>query len=677
MVNDLKICHGGTKYYPHIDGIRALAVIPVVLNHIYAALCPGGFAGVDVFFVISGYLITGRILRDLQNGSFSIAEFYSRRIRRIFPAYFAVMLGVFCVGMAVYYAAPMRDLLDTMLAGTFFASNLYFWVWQGDYFGPAVRNNPLMHLWSLSVEEQFYLFIPLLYAWVWKTGRKLLVPIFAGIALCSFIWAVWTVNQGDVKSAFYLFHLRAWELLAGGLLAMLPVRCALMCRGGVLSSLGAWGGLALVVAAYWGITEKTPFPGVASLASVLGTVLLIYAGGAGVIGRLLSQRHVVWFGKISYSLYLVHWPVIVFWRWLTYDTLFLPDYFGMVFVSILLARCSWRWVEQPVRQSMNWSRQKAFSFVSIGTVLLFLLSFICLFNRCWPERYRSSANNIAGEMNYSKMERWICSSSMQKIGKTIDHIMGTKLEHIMKKHLIELSLKEGHDGLFCFGPEMKDGTLVIGDSHAASLQQGMNQWAIREQCRIIVLSHSATSMFNLRLQKARTIFHVIDNEPSISRIILVQAWVGEAMKETENQIALREFIMRMQILNKKVYIVSDVAGLKDDRWVSRSVLARMEMFAPRFEPPEWDDFLNGQPAERYENMQGNSIRVLSEICNDTGTSLIPLQICFLRDKKYHFSDKGDGKHIALYRDHHHLVGEGSIRATAFIMDYICKHERNE
>ena len=674
-----------TKYYPHIDGIRALAVIPVVINHIYAGLCPGGFAGVDVFFVISGYLITGGILRDLYNGSFSIAEFYSRRIRRIFPAYFAAMLGVFCMGMLVYYAAPMRDLLDTMLPGIFFSSNLYFHFWLGDYFSPSMRNNPLMHLWSLSVEEQFYLFIPFLYALVWKLGHRRFIPIFSGIMFCSFVGAVWMINGGAGKSAFYLVHWRAWELLAGGLLAMFVQKRRELAiqiqpeNTQWLRSLSAWVGLVLVMATYWLITEKTTFPGLAALAPVLGTVILIREGGQGLVGRILSQKHIVWVGKISFSLYLVHWPVIVFWRWLTYDTLFVPDYFCMAVVSILLAQVSWRWVEQPVRQSTSWSKTKAFTLAITGMSLLTLISIVCLANRCWPQKIHVEANAASVETKNSRIAIVIAGKLVKPMMGIVDQGLGTKFSDCMQRHFEHLQLTEGFslrtDGFLNFGGGFPgDRILIIGDSHAGALIKGAQKWSAEYQQGVSVWSQGNMDVFDSSNNKQ--VLELLAEAPFFTRIIVVQYWSRHNLncdKDGTVDINVRQFISQLQALNKKIYLVSDVAG---DRYARNTptLQPRMTMFPPRAQLPEWNHYFYGQPMDKYEATQGNINRLLAQICEESGVTLIPLQTCFLSDGKYHFFTEEDGKRKAFYRDSNHLVGEGSARAVAFIMEYISNHE---
>ena len=207
------------------------------------------------------------------------------------------------------------------------------------------------------------------------------------------------------------------------------------------------------------------------------------------------------------------------------------------------------------------------------------------------------------------------------------NMLGENLKETVRRAIEEIHVTEGAHGLFCFGPEKDDATLIVGDSHAGVLKLGMRQNAQLEQRRIFATSYGHASMFNLNLESAQNIFRIMEEHPSISRIILAQWWAASevSINDPENQRQLRGFIGRMQSLGKKVYIASDVAYLDGPRWGTQSVLARKEMFAPRFELPEWEDILHGQTMERYEAMQGGANKVLSEICRDTGAVLVPLQ----------------------------------------------------
>jgi hypothetical protein len=341
-------------------------------------------------------------------------------------------------------------------------------------------------------------------------------------------------------------------------------------------------------------------------------------------------------------------------------------------MSFLLSWISWRWVEQPVRQSATWSRRRAFSFAFSGMAALSVLAGICLLNRCWTDRCHPKANSIAGQKTASVLSRWAYDSMPQKLLKSI--IKNPEKYAEGKYRGDQLPIGDAN----AFGPQNGNGTFIIGDSHAGALKNDMNKWAEQEQKRIIILSYSASVMFDWSVEKnAQNILQVLEGEPSITRIVLVQIWSGQGMDRLEPQKLLRDFIEKMQALGKKVYIASDVAVLDGSIHVDRSVLARQEMFSPRFYRPEWEDLLHGQSLEKYEQMQGNVNSVLSEICMDTGATLIPLQKCLFLNGRHRFYSKDNGKMIAFYHDNHHLAAEGARLAIDFIMKYIANHESKQ
>lgn len=339
-----KVIHG--QYRPHIDGLRAWAVLPVVLYHLYAALCPGGFAGVDVFFVISGYLIVGGIVRDLGNKSFTLTGFYYRRVRRIIPAYVALICAVLLAGCLLFSYQSLETLSLNALYSTFWGANLFCRYYLGDYFNPDVGEAPLLNLWSLGIEEQFYVGAPLTILLVWKYKRRWLPWVLFILCAASLWQATKKVWSGKETAAFYGLFPRIWELLAGALLALMP---------SLPAKLGRWKpalavvGLGILVFPYVAYTGASPFPGVYALPSVAGAMLLIACGDAGWVGRVLQSGPCVGIGKISYSLYLWHWPVFVFWNYAVYGSKGWFDFGGMLLLSFAAAYASWRWIEMPVR----------------------------------------------------------------------------------------------------------------------------------------------------------------------------------------------------------------------------------------------------------------------------------------------------------------------------------------
>lgn len=335
------------KYRTDIDGLRAIAIIPVVLFHNQMSLFSGGYVGVDVFFVISGYLITRIIQEEINRKQFTIAGFYERRIRRIFPALFTVMLV--CSLYAAAYMLPwsFADFGKSMVATTLFVANIYFWK-EADYFGAAAESMPLLHTWSLSVEEQFYLLFPLILAWLGRGREGLRQPLLLSLAAASLLLSVWGVHSYPTES-FYLIPARAWELLLGALLALGVVP---QIGRQALREMASAAGLALILLAVFWFTPATPFPGAAAIIPCLGAALIIHAGvnGSSLAGRLLGTPPLVFFGLISYSLYLWHWPLIVFARQLSLEAGYEVGRWPVILVALLLSVLSWKFVEQPFRK---------------------------------------------------------------------------------------------------------------------------------------------------------------------------------------------------------------------------------------------------------------------------------------------------------------------------------------
>lgn len=344
----------GNGYRPEIDGLRALAIVPVFMFHLRLGFS-GGFVGVDVFFVISGFLITGIIRRGLENETFSLAEFWERRIRRIFPALFVVVASTLAVGYWVLLPNELEELGKSSVAQALLLANVYFWL-DNDYFAGPADFKPLLHTWSLAVEEQLYLFFPLALVFFRRLSRKKLFALLTTVALISFAGSVY----GSIfyrGTAFYLLPTRAWELLIGCMLAVFPWQCKSAPRRD--SAIATLGVLAIVLPVFL-YDSKTRFPGLAAAPPVLGTAAIIFATANTPsiwLCKVLSRRPFVFIGLISYSLYLWHWPVIVYTR--MYFGHF--DWKHMVFASVVslsLAILSWKFVETPCRRSTFLNRRR-------------------------------------------------------------------------------------------------------------------------------------------------------------------------------------------------------------------------------------------------------------------------------------------------------------------------------
>lgn len=393
------------RHRPEVDGLRALAVAAVVLFHAGLGL-PGGYVGVDVFFVISGFLITSLIIRDLENDRFSLVDFWERRARRIVPAAAAMVLATLAVGWFLLLPGEYVDLAKSAIAQTFFAANVFFWR-SSDYFSGAAEEMPLLHTWSLAVEEQFYLFVPLLllvlFRWHRFRGRAMLVAVIGTTLLTSLALSMYAVPRIP-GAAFYLLPTRAWEMLFGSLIAVVPGRSRSFPR---LHNGMAWAGLAAIVIPFFAYSAETPFPGLAALPICLGTAIFIWAADSRVATApgndhatpgnateercrpwwhrfpsattVFSYRPVVFIGLISYSLYLWHWPVLAYTTYWTLETPPIAFRIGLVMLSLLLAVLSWRFIETPFRtRTLGASRRAIFTYSGLGfaTTVVFALMII-------------------------------------------------------------------------------------------------------------------------------------------------------------------------------------------------------------------------------------------------------------------------------------------------------------
>jgi peptidoglycan/LPS O-acetylase OafA/YrhL len=339
---------GGASYRLDIDGLRAIAVLLVILFHAGFGPVSGGFVGVDIFFVISGYLITGIIARELEAGRFTFANFYARRIKRIFPALFVVLALSAAAAFIVLIPDDLRLFGHMVKSTVFFYSNLFFY-WRVNYFdGPAIEK-PLLHTWSLAVEEQYYMLWPLIVAGLYRSARRKVLPLVI-LALFGFsLAASQIVLQFDPSQAFYLLPYRGWELLLGGYLATVSFRPL----SRAASSAVGLAGFAAVAYAALIFTTKTPFPGLNALIPCLGAAMLIAAGAQerSLSRAILGLSPMRYVGKISYSLYLIHWPLFSF-AYIAYDAEPPAEVRAAIIgVSIVLASLSYWYIETPARRS--------------------------------------------------------------------------------------------------------------------------------------------------------------------------------------------------------------------------------------------------------------------------------------------------------------------------------------
>lgn len=405
------------RYRSEIDGLRAVAVIPVILFHAGFGAFGGGFIGVDVFFVISGYLITSLILEEMDEGKFSLANFYERRARRILPALFFVM--AFCIPPAWLWLRT-REFLDfaqSIVAVTTFSSNILFWFESG-YFDTAAELKPLLHTWSLAVEEQYYILFPLFLMLTWKLGRQRLLVLLAVIAIISLGVAHWgTYNWPSF--AFYMLPTRGWEILTGALVAVYFSSTRKPGMGSTFDQALSLLGLLLIGLSVFVFDAGTPFPGFYALVPVLGTALVIvFASDRTFVHRILSTRVMVGTGLISYSAYLWHQPLYAFAK---YRSLSEPSAVLMVSLTVLslsLAYLTWKYVEIPFRSRGVISRHGVVATFTILTSFFILAGFgldlrygeyqrqmISFLNYPFAGIYRSGSCFLEPEQDFTQFDK--------------------------------------------------------------------------------------------------------------------------------------------------------------------------------------------------------------------------------------------------------------------------------
>ncbi|MGE0180082.1 MAG: acyltransferase family protein [Sphingomonas sp.] len=436
-------------YRRDIDGLRAIAVLPVLLFHLDVPGFSGGFVGVDIFFVISGYLLTAIILAELHQERFSIIGFYERRVRRLFPALFVVLAVVSLASALMLSPLQFYDYAQTLLATIFFASNVLFAI-RLDYFeGINAETRPLLHTWSLGVEEQFYLLLPGLIFLCWRFARHRVWQLIILIWIVSFAASIWmTFTAADI--AFYHLPFRMLELLTGSLLAAIS---APQNRSPRLSAaMGAAGALLIgaTVALY---SPDLPFPGIGALAPATGAALIIRAGQHGThpVGLLLSTPLLVGIGLISYSLYLWHWPPIVLGQLYLMRPLTELERVAIFVLAVALATLSWRYAELPFRNRRRFSRKKIFSLAAAMLALFGAGASIVIFR--FPDSSAGAGSLRAG--------------AVEAIRRDSCHLD------------VEQSLADWAGPARCRAGSGRYRILLWGDSHAAHLMPGIREMAER------------------------------------------------------------------------------------------------------------------------------------------------------------------------------------------------------
>ena len=560
--NKLIMNHARTGYLPHIDGLRAIAVLSVVFHHFSPEIVPGGYIGVDIFFVISGYLIAGIIKKEIEENRFSFIDFYERRVRRIFPALFSVL--IFTIILSYYYLLP-SDFIVTLrgLVGTlFFFSNLVFWKdFEAGYFAATSEGLiPLVHTWSLSVEEQFYLIFPLFLFVLYKFKFKIVTIVFSLVLILfiSLFLSEYFIDNKPV-AVFFLTPFRIWELLVGVMLVfnVLPI-----IRNRVLNELLSIIAFSMIIYPSFFYNNLTIFPGISALLPVVGSAMIIHLGKNGntFIKSILEFKLILFIGLISYSLYLWHWPILVFSNHLDINYPILDNIFVLLIISIIISSLSYFYIEQPFRGKRGLkfiSRSKVFYYSGILLLILSIFCFYGILNKGLEKRFSSEIINFDKarnpEIKYKKCDNIYNPDNWCVVGK-----------------------KE-------YRPE----TIFFGDSHLLSWGYAIDEIFLDRNEGVLLAPLSGCPPFfdiiysgsefrknDTCVKRSKDLEDFLKTNNHIKNVVLVGAWPGyfrgwkkftveiEGIGTLENELAAKEALQntieKINKLNKNVILLGPV-----------------------------------------------------------------------------------------------------------------------
>jgi len=527
-------------YRREIDGLRALAVVPVIFFHAGFQAFSGGFVGVDVFFVVSGYLITTIILTELQIETFSIANFYERRARRILPALFLVLFV--CLPFAWLWLLPqdMKSFSESLVAVSIFSSNVLFWRTSG-YFDAAAELKPLLHTWSLAVEEQYYLFFPVFLVLTWRFGKRWILFLLAIAVVASLAAAQWG-SISKPAATFYLLPTRAWELLAGAFAAFFLLRQNAVPQRTMVRECGAAIGFALVLYSIFAFDRQTPFPSLYTLAPVLGATLVILCADANtVIGKILGRKLLVGVGLISYSAYLWHQPLLALTKHRILDDLSNSVALMLVLVTFVLSYFSWKYVERPFRNRNLTSRAQVVQFGIAGSLFFIAFGLTGLFTRA----FEPTVTNISvyeGDVGHLDFHKYVSDKYFKCTPESIAAealVWAGFLRCMQSKNTADIDIA------------------LLGDSHAEHLFLGLAD-SLQHKNVAFYIKGSYSLLSNSDFD---AIYKHVLNTKSIRSVLLTMHWVhrvNQIPKSTTLERELGNTVRALIDAGKTVYLLDDV-----------------------------------------------------------------------------------------------------------------------
>jgi len=608
--------------------------LPVVLFHAELG-CPGGFVGVDIFFVISGFLITSLILKEINEDCFSLITFWERRIRRILPAMAVVVLATLIAGWFLFLPVDFELLGKSVMAQVILLSNVFFYrqsLVGGGYFAPVSDTKTLLHTWSLAVEEQFYILFPLLLIFLARHKRFSIARAILWLGIGSLVLSV-VGSYYSPGAAFYLLPARAWELMIGAFLAAIPGRQMVNSR---LNETVGWFGLGLIFCSIFFYTRETRFPGLAAIPPCLGASLIILSGGVDgdlkqtLISRGLAWKPVVFIGLISYSLYLWHWPLLVFSKyWNNGLTLGWKLRVVLLLISTALAAASWKWIETPFRKhSFCPRRPQVFALAGCSTITLLAFASGVFLKHGIPSRVPMDAINFYN-------------------GRTNNAFRN------------ELTVQDAADGQFAeLGGQSSNQPIRIllwGDSHAMSVAPVLDELCRQYSVRGVEATHSSTApilnYFN------QTKYGLNENAPAFSQsvvkfiaaknikiVIIAGNWSAYGPTDLV-KIRLATTIRTIMSYGAKVFLLKDVPcpGFNVPKVTAVTVMRHGDMV--RLE----------QSPDKYNAVNHNYELIFNDL-SKIGATILDTPKYFLNTNRLYDVVRG---HAVLYTDGHHLTIAGS------------------
>ena len=620
-----------------IDVLRAISVISVIIFHLDKNFFPLGYLGVDIFFVISGYLITKIIIKDLENKKFSFKNFYLRRIRRILPAFLVVLFATLLFTFPILLTSDFKVFIESMIASLGFFPNIYFWI-TGGYFGTNDELKPLLHLWSLGVEEQFYLFFPIIFFLIFHKFAKLINKILSILLIIfiSYFINIFFINKGHLDPNFFLFPARTWQFGLGVIAALLPL---FEFKSRLYNSFAIYFACILIIINFCLIIPNLPH---ATLISV-GAAILLYVkiNQNSYLFKLINFKILIYIGLISYSLYLWHWPIISLIKYININPLNFSHILISVILTFLLATFTWKFVEQPFLKKKN--SKKGFKFILFSYLFLISISLIILSNKNIPSRYEQLPNKIA-----------------EAVGSTY--------------HCSILDYRKFGDSYACVinnTVKTKPEVVLFGNSHAHMYGWGLKEALIKKRKKGLTIPLNSClptidrNISKSCLEKSKKYFNEIINDKKIKTIIIGLTWHSvNLIDQDENKYSsfkkrdesLLYLIKELKKNDKNVFLIGpiEIPYFKLSSIVSRE-LAFKKNTAKAFSAPKkiFDDKYKASVDFFKKELRKNFLETYKSLCD--------LKNCYFVD------DLGSN-----FSDSNHLSNYGSKKMEKYFLEIFSK-----